>query len=167
MQPHSARDLRFSGAVHGDRDSFEALVREHQSMVYSIALHFLRDPALAEELAQDVFVELYRALPSLDSADHVTNWLRRARRSAVALDDVPEPATAPQTADPLMARLLAKLTATLPEKARAVVILRYAEDLEPSEIAGVLDMPVNTVKSHLQRSLAMLREKLERTRVRS
>jgi RNA polymerase sigma-70 factor (ECF subfamily) len=48
-----------------------------------------------------------------------------------------------------------------------VVILRFQEDMDPSEIAGVLDMPLNTVKSHLQRSLAVLREKLERTKVRS
>jgi RNA polymerase sigma-70 factor (ECF subfamily) len=48
-----------------------------------------------------------------------------------------------------------------------VVVLRFQEDLDPSEIAKVLDMPVNTVKSHLQRSLAVLKEKLERTRVRS
>jgi RNA polymerase sigma-70 factor (ECF subfamily) len=41
-------------------------------------------------------------------------------------------------------------------------VLRYQEDLDPSEIAQMLDMPVSTVKSHLQRSLAMLREKLER-----
>jgi RNA polymerase sigma-70 factor (ECF subfamily) len=44
-----------------------------------------------------------------------------------------------------------------------VVILRYQEDLEPAEIAKLLDMPVNTVKSHLRRSLALLRDKLSRS----
>jgi RNA polymerase sigma-70 factor (ECF subfamily) len=52
---------------------------------------------------------------------------------------------------------------TLPEKARMVVILRYQEDLDPMEIAKVMDMPLNTVKSHLRRSLSMLRDKLSRT----
>ena len=42
------------------------------------------------------------------------------------------------------------------------VILRYQEELEPTEIAGVLEMPVATVKSHLHRALALLREKMER-----
>ena len=55
--------------------------------------------------------------------------------------------------------------ASLPEKARAVLLLRYQEDMEPSEIASVLSMPLNTVKSHLTRSLAMLRGKLERAKV--
>jgi len=58
---------------------------------------------------------------------------------------------------------LQALIASLPEKARAVVVLRYQEDLMPEEIAKLLEMPVGTVKSHLQRSLAMLREKLGRT----
>jgi RNA polymerase sigma-70 factor (ECF subfamily) len=50
--------------------------------------------------------------------------------------------------------------ASLPENARVVMILRYQEDLDPMDIAQALDMPIATVKSHLQRSLALLREKL-------
>jgi len=49
---------------------------------------------------------------------------------------------------------------SLPEKARMVVVLRYQEDLTPTEIAEILEMPVNSVKSHLRRSLALLREKM-------
>ena len=55
-----------------------------------------------------------------------------------------------------------KLILSLPEKARMVMILRYQEDLDPEEIARELEMPVSTVKSHLQRSLAMFREKFGR-----
>jgi RNA polymerase sigma-70 factor (ECF subfamily) len=58
---------------------------------------------------------------------------------------------------------LRRLVATLPEKARLVVTLRYQEDLDPTEIARVLEMPLNTVKSHLRRSLAILREKVSRS----
>ena len=52
--------------------------------------------------------------------------------------------------------------ATLPEGPRMVLTLRYQEDLEPSEIAAILEMPVNTVKSHLRRSLQVLRGKVTR-----
>jgi RNA polymerase sigma-70 factor (ECF subfamily) len=62
----------------------------------------------------------------------------------------------------MLAETLRRVVDTLPEKPRLVVLLRYQEDLEPAEIAEVLDMPVNTVKSHLRRSLALLREKLTR-----
>jgi RNA polymerase sigma-70 factor (ECF subfamily) len=58
--------------------------------------------------------------------------------------------------------MLRRLVATLPEGPRTVMILRYQEDLDPSDIAALLEMPVSTVKSHIQRSLALLREKLER-----
>jgi RNA polymerase sigma-70 factor (ECF subfamily) len=54
---------------------------------------------------------------------------------------------------------------TLPEKARMVVLLRYQEDLDPGDIADMLDMPVSTVKSHLHRSLALLRGRLQKQEV--
>ena len=57
---------------------------------------------------------------------------------------------------------LQRLVQALPEKPRMIMVLRYQEDLEPAEIAAVVGMPLATVKSHLQRSLAMLREKLTR-----
>jgi RNA polymerase sigma-70 factor (ECF subfamily) len=54
---------------------------------------------------------------------------------------------------------LRRLVASLPEKARMILLLRYQEDLDPKDIAELLNVPVNTVKSQLQRALATLREK--------
>ncbi len=153
---------------------FADIVRRQQSMVFSIALHFLRDRAAAEEIAQDVFMSLHRYLASLESPAHVTFWLRRVtshrcidysrrrKQAQVSLDVVPEPHSDGSRGDPMLARRLRQLVAALPEKARAVVVLRYQEDLTPLEIAEVLGMPVATVKSHLQRSLARLRETVAR-----
>src|ERR1022692_4148087 len=56
---------------------FASLVRQHQAMVFSIAWHLLRDRAVAEELAQDVFLSLYQHLAELESPEHVQFWLRR------------------------------------------------------------------------------------------
>jgi RNA polymerase sigma-70 factor, ECF subfamily len=164
-------------AVPGD---FAEIVRRHQSMVFSIALHFLGDPPAAEELAQDVFMQLHHKLSSLQSPEHVRFWLRRVtshrcidhlRRSRlpqVSWEDVLEsgvlefsPAVEP--ADPFLARRLRQLVASLPGKARLIVILRYQEDLSAEDIAEVLEMPAATVRSQLQRSLNMLREKVVRT----
>ncbi len=156
--------------------AFAEIVREHQGMVYSLAWHFLHDRALAEELAQEVFLELHRHLAAIQSPEHLVFWLRKVasrrcidqtRRRAFwpkfRLDEVPEPVAKTHPRDPILSRTLSRLVASLPEKARAVVILRYQEDLDPSDIAQVLDMPVATVKSHLQRSLDVLRDKLART----
>lgn len=162
-----------------DPDRFEELVREHQAMVFSMACRYLRNRALAEEIAQDVFLQLYRKLPALESPEHVLHWLRwvtahrlidhsrqEKRRPQSPLDEAPEPAAADpmSAADPLLADMLRDLVAALPENARVVMILRYQEDLDPMDIARALDMPIATVKSHLQRSLALLRDKLARTK---
>jgi RNA polymerase sigma-70 factor, ECF subfamily len=164
------------GAAQGGLPAFADIVREHQGMVFSLAWHFLHDRALAEELAQEVFLELHRHLATIQSPEHLVFWLRKVasrrcidqtRRRAFwpkfRLDEVPEPAAKTRQDDPMLSRTLARLVASLPEKARAVVILRYQEDLDPADIAQVLDMPVATVKSHIHRSLDILRDKLART----
>jgi len=162
------------GPEYSEAGDFAGIVRRQQAMVFSIALHFLRDREAAEDLAQDVFLHLHRHLASLKSPEHVTFWLRKVtthrcidyarRRKArpISLEDVPELPAKTVAGDMLLSRKLRQLVASLPEKARAVVILRYQEDLTPVEIAEVLTMPVATVKSHLQRSLTMLREKVSR-----
>jgi RNA polymerase sigma-70 factor (ECF subfamily) len=160
----------------GDQLAFAEIVRQHQGMVFSLACYFLRDRWLAEELAQEVFLNLHQNLSAIKSPAHLTFWLRKvtshrcidqARRQKarpqVSLDDVPEPVADTSEGDFMLSDMLRRVVDTLPEKARMVVVLRYQEDLEPAEIARVLDMPVNTVKSHLRRSLALLRDKLSRS----
>jgi len=155
--------------------SFPELVREHQAMVYSIGFHLLRDAAVAEELAQDVFLKLFQNLDSLESRAHVTNWLRRVMtqraidytrrakfRPRFGLESAPEPEARIGENDPLMSGHLAALITQLPARARQIVVLRYQEDLEPAEIAKLLGVPVATVKSNLHRSLVWMRGRMER-----
>lgn len=162
-------------AIAGQALDFNELMRAHQSMVFSLAYHFLRDRESAEEVAQEVFLSLHRHLGTIQSPAHAAFWLRkvtvqrafdegrrRRRRPQVALEDIAEPAAAARSGDPMLGETLRRLIATLAEAPRMVMILRYQEDLDPMEIANLLDMPVATVKSHLQRSLALLRGKLER-----
>jgi RNA polymerase sigma-70 factor (ECF subfamily) len=158
---------------------FGRLMREHRAMVFSVAYHFLHDRDTAEEIAQDVFLSLHRNLGVIQSAAHAAFWLRkvavqraidasrkRMRRPQVALEDVAEPVARGAPADPMLSETLRRLVATLPETPRMVMVLRYQEDLDPREIANLMAIPVGTVKSHLQRSLALLREKLVRRGVR-
>jgi RNA polymerase sigma-70 factor (ECF subfamily) len=159
----------------GGPGAFADRIRENQSMVFSMAYHSLRDRSLAEEVAQDVFLELHKRFETFESPSHVRNWLRkvaanrcidqsrrRELRPQLGLDDVREPASPPPAGDPLLGALLGRLVASLPEKHRMVVILRYQEDLDPVEIAETLDMPLGTVRSHLRRSLGILRRKMAR-----
>src|SRR6266545_3395461 len=95
--------------------TFGDIVRANQSMVFSIAYHFLRNRAAAEEVAQDVFLRLYRSFGDLENETHVAFWLRKATsnrsidyarkrksQSAVALDQAPEPAAPAGHGDPLL-----------------------------------------------------------------
>lgn len=214
----TADDERLARARAGDDSAFAEMLRRHQAMVFSLALRIVGNRALAEELAQEVFLQLHRSLPTLESGAHVAHWLRRvvsnraidlarqmARRPQASLSDLPEfsagvglaPGHGGSTdrrrggsaaaslnlsagggahagsgtgggsgssngsggdpADPFITRRLRDLVASLPAAPRAVVTLRFQEDLDLSEIAATLNMPLNTVKSHLRRSLALLR----------
>ena len=156
----------------GDRRAFAALVRTYERMVYSLALRTLGAAPEAEELAQDVFVQLYRNLEHIESSAHLASWLRRTtfhravdslrrRRRRPATEPLDETAAVVDgTAgfgDPLLARRLVSLLSTLAPVPRLVLLLRFQEDLDPSDIARELGLPLNTVKSHLKRSLERLR----------
>jgi RNA polymerase sigma-70 factor, ECF subfamily len=152
---------------------FERLVDEHESMVFSLALRMTGDRGLAEEIAQDVFLELDKNLSKVESPLHAIHWLRRVtmsrsadalrRRRVRSMDmwvEIEEHhgATLEERPNPLSARLEG-LLATLPEALRAALVLRYQEELTPDEIAATVNAPVATVKSQLQRGLKMLRVK--------
>lgn len=159
-----------------DACGFAAVVRAQQGMVFSIAYHCLGDRALAEEVAQDVFLQLHRKLAEIQSPEHVVFWLRRVaahrsidaarrwreQRRLIALDHVPEPSYEGGEADAFLFAALRKYVRSLPPKPRAVLVLRFQEDMEAHEIAEVLGMPAATVRSHLRRGLAAVRAKLER-----
>ncbi|MGD0735133.1 MAG: sigma-70 family RNA polymerase sigma factor [Terracidiphilus sp.] len=161
--------------AHGWHADFEQLVDTHQSMVFSLAWRMTGDRGLAEEIAQDVFLELDRNLGRMESGDHACFWLRRVamnrstdalrRRKVRGLDlwveiDENHGAPAEERGSGLGARL-EQLLATLPEPQRAALVLRYQEDLTPEEIAATLGAPLATVKSHLQRGLKLLRAKAQ------
>jgi RNA polymerase sigma-70 factor (ECF subfamily) len=159
-------------ARRGDTSAFEALVKAHQSMVFSLAYHYSGgDPAAAEDVAQDVFLELFRHMDRIETPAHLVFWLRRVaanrcidrirkRRFEQPFDLMPEPRAQASTRDVLLDDRIRELVSELPSQARAVMILRFQEDLDTSDIADVLGMPVNTVKSHIRRSVEALKQKL-------
>jgi RNA polymerase sigma-70 factor, ECF subfamily len=155
--------------------TFADAVQAHKAMVYSIAWHFLRDRAVAEELAQDVFLELHRNWSSIQSAQHIVFWLRkvtsrrsidvvrrRKTRAETSLEEMAEPTALERVHDSMLSSYLERMVASLPEKQRIVIVLRYQEGMEPEEIAEVLNMNVSTVKTQITRALDLLRAKTAR-----
>jgi RNA polymerase sigma-70 factor, ECF subfamily len=155
----------------GDAAAFARLVREHQRMVYSLGLRMLRNRAAAEDLTQEVFIQLHQRIGTLDTATHARHWLRRVamhraidqlrrRPPSSTGDDVLALVDERDPGDHLLANRLRTLIGELPPHPRAVLVLRYQEDMDPTEICRLLDMPLNTVKSHLRRALEVLRDRL-------
>jgi len=133
----------------------------------------LSDRHKAEDLAQEVFLQLHRSLDAVESGAHLHFWLRKVtinraidglrrepRYEAVPLEQGDSLVDDAFDGDPLLQRRLRELIGQLPPAPRAVILLRYQEDLDPTEIARTLSMSINTVKSHLSRSLASLRTRL-------
>jgi RNA polymerase sigma-70 factor (ECF subfamily) len=159
--------------THDWRPDFEQLVDEHQSMVFSLAWRMTGDRGLAEEIAQDVFLEMDRHLAKLESPSHACFWLRRVtmnrstdalRRRKVRGTDLwveikEQHGLVVELAPSPLGTRMEELLATLPEAQRAALVLRYQEDLTPEEIATTLAAPLPTVKSNLQRGLKLLRAK--------
>jgi RNA polymerase sigma-70 factor (ECF subfamily) len=165
-------DEQLAKARSGDTAALASLIREHQRSVYTLALRMLGTRELAEDLTQEVFMQLNGNLKSMASNSHLSFWLRKVttyraidqlrRRSRIEMtpvdDEVPLHGTA-DGGDPLWQRHLQRLLLELSPPARAVLLLRYQEDLDPIDIARTLEMPINTVKSHLKRSLEILRQR--------
>jgi RNA polymerase sigma-70 factor, ECF subfamily len=157
-------------AKAGETAAFRELVCTYQGGIYSLALRMLAVREDAQDLAQDVFLSLHRHLPKITSVPHLHSWLRKTvchraidrlrsrwRHSTLPLEAAEDQEAPSDDLDPILGERLRELIAHLPPRPRATLLLRYQEDLDLPEIAEVLGMSPNTVKSHLRRSLALLR----------
>ena len=179
MAEPSADTVRRAQA--GDRQAIADLVSSQQRYVYSIAMTIVRDPDEAADLTQDAFIRLLRALGSYRGETKFTTWLYRLvvnlgidrlrRRGAppIRLDDDPslDVASAEPADDvPLVierdeeARLVREAVARLPDAQRLALTLHYFEDMRYEDVADVMGLPLNTVKSHIRRGKARLAEVL-------
>ena len=158
--------------AEGRRDlAFERLLTAYRRRVYRLALGFVREPADAEDLAQEAFVRLWRALPLYDGRAAFSTWLyviarnaclnevrRRGTHPTTGLEPDLEPAVVPAPA-PVERRLDCEtLVDALPEPQRRIVRLFYLEERSYAQVATMLDMPINTVRSHLHRARRRLAE---------
>jgi RNA polymerase sigma factor (sigma-70 family) len=169
----------------GDEGAFEALVERHHRSLYHFAYRLLGRAEDAEDATQDALVLVYRALPAARLDVPLRPWIYRILRNRcldllkrrrpitfadlstsaeddgdgpALVDDQPLPEEMAERAD--LQRLLAAAIAALAPPYREVVTLRYTSDLQFGEIAAVLGLPENTVKTRFQRAKATLRHAL-------
>jgi RNA polymerase sigma-70 factor (ECF subfamily) len=161
-------------------EAFEGLLVRYQRKVYRLAFSLTRDRARAEELAQDVFVRVWQALPRFDGRASLSTWLYTitrntcfsalrydARRLMQPLDETREPvAPGCGTAGQAPVSDVWRLVEGLPEPQRRVITLFYMEDRSLREVSALLDLPEGTVKSHLHRARRALAERMKGEGVR-
>ncbi len=181
------RDLELMlGVRRGEEASFEELLRRYRGPLVNYFSRWLRDPGLAEDLAQEVFLRVYKARARYRPDARFTTWLYRIatnlalnalrdRRGMEAPTDSGNPRTdaeSPAVADSRptaeqrlvladRARLIRQAIENLPENQRAAVILHKYQELDYREIAKVLEVSESAVKSLLFRAYETLRTRLD------
>jgi RNA polymerase sigma-70 factor (ECF subfamily) len=185
----AARDVRLMERIkHGDMDAFRDLVEAHQRRVIGTIARMLSDETEAEDLAQQVFVRVWKSAARWEPTAKFTTWLytilrnlvfnetrRRARHPTRSLDATPDDDSHPQqfrddaakppdTAllDGEMQDAIERAIQELPPPQRMAVIMRRYQDVSYEEIGEVLDLTVPAVKSLLFRARTELREKLKK-----
>lgn len=153
-------------------EALEHLLNRYETKVFRMALVFLKDPARAEEVTQDIFLKLWQALPDYDGRASPGTWLYAIARNTclsaqrsdsyrktVPLDASSEPA-APAHIQPKDIGL-AQCIDRLPEIQRVVITLFYLEERHVDDVASILGIPAGTVKSHLHRARIALGEMMK------
>jgi RNA polymerase sigma-70 factor, ECF subfamily len=175
-------------AQRGDATAFELIYRLHCGRVYALCLRMLRDPVEAEDLVQEVFIQLFRKIHTFRGESAFSTWLhrltanlvlmhlRRKRQTPISLDDITgseEEETKPRqeigAPDPRLSGLIDRVNLQsaidqLPKGYREIFILYDVHGYEHSEIAEILGRSIGNSKSQLHKARKRLRELLHRAR---
>ena len=174
-------------ALEGEREAFGELVRRYQRPVYGLIVRMVRNPAIAEEIAQEVFIKAYGRLESFDRLRRFSSWLfkvahnatidhlRKRRLQTVPLEGLPHEGA--QLVDVLagserewpeqvavrgeLALALERAMETLRPEQREALLLRFRHGLSYGEMAAVMALPLGTIKTHLHRARKRLALSLE------
>jgi len=165
-------------AQSGERNAFSELVRIHAQGVFNVIYRMCGDVQIAEDAAQETFIQAWLHLSSYRTQTSLRNWLYRIAVNTAtdmlrkqkhilptAVEDFyltdPRPGPEALFSQREQAALIQKAILSLPDASRAVLVLREYEGLSYHEIADALDIPVGTVMSRLNYARSLLRNRLE------
>ena len=184
---HNYDDLRDEQLItliaHGEKDALEAFYIRYAPSVFSLARYMLKETGVAEEVTQDIFLNLWlkassysphRGTPHawfMTTAHHrIIDVIRARKRSAQSANQVPHeilelfPSSQPSTEEEAHRNLsrdeIIKTLGLLPDQQREVVIMAYFEGYSQSEIANILDQPLGTIKTRVRLAMQKLRAAL-------
>jgi RNA polymerase sigma-70 factor (ECF subfamily) len=163
----------------GDEAAFARVVHLHYDLVYRIAWRMLGGPGEAEDVAQEVFLRLWRGAERLRETRSLRAWLarvaanlaidrmrRRRPDSSVELSDLADPAAGPERLAERQAasKIVDAAIAALPERQRVAIVLTYYEELANADVADALGVSIEAVESLLARARRKLKDMLASSR---
>ncbi|MBN2311878.1 MAG: RNA polymerase sigma factor [Candidatus Hydrogenedentes bacterium] len=163
-------------AKAGETEAFSELALRHERVVYNLAYRFMRDPGLAEDMAQEAFLKAFRLLKGFRGDCSFSTWLyrvttsvcltelnRRKRRGEIELlpshaaklaTDQPEASDTPE--------LIRRCVGQLPDRYATIVTLFYLQEVSYEEIAEIMKIPMGTLKTWMHRARHQLRKIVEK-----
>lgn len=159
-------------AQKGDTEAFSILVGRHQHMVFNLSYRFMRDSALAEDMAQESFLKAFRLLKGFRGDCTFSTWMyrvtasvclteisRRKKRQEVELLPLHEGRAATVSHDALdMPEMLRKCVNKLPSRYAKIITMYYLKETSYDEIAQEMDVPMGTLKTWMHRARNQLRK---------
>ena len=161
----------------GNQDAFGELVRRYKNLVYSVVLRMVNQPEDANDLAQEVFIKIYRNLDKYSPAYQFSTWViriatntvidfrRKKRLDAVSMDEMVVEVAGNDNPEEWVAQKekraeLEEAVASLPEMYRLPIVLYHMEDMSYQEIASALQIPLSKVKNRIFRGRKLLKDRL-------
>jgi RNA polymerase sigma-70 factor (ECF subfamily) len=184
--PPDALEALIQRCLQGDQAAWEAIVRQYRRKVFNVAYKFVGRHDEAEDLAQDIFLKIFKSLETFDRRANFQTWLisvsrnlcidhyRSVRKERETIDrevDTSELAPAAPEPGPIAAleqrdrvMLLRQAMAALPDTLRTAVLMRDIQELSYQEIADRLQLPDGTVKSRINRGRTELARQIRELR---
>lgn len=173
--------------LRGDERAYRELITRYRRQVYTVALRMMRSAEDAEDVTQETFIRMFRALERYDTARPFGAWiqtiatrlcidqLRRRRLNPISIFqrdaqsedeyviEIEDPGPGPEvlTQHGEESKRADALIDSLPEHYRIVVMLRHVQDLSYEEIAEALHLPIGTVKARIHRAREILKRRIE------
>lgn len=173
MREHEVSDL-VREALAGNERAFRKILEEHYPLIYSVVHGIARERVETDDIVQEVFIKIFRALPDFRGDARLSTWIYRIARNeainamekrnpiSVSFEDCEDlaiEADNPETAHRKRIALeqIERLMDHLDEKQRIALELRYTGDKSYEEIAEIMEIPLGTVKTHIYRAKLSLR----------
>ena len=165
------------GCIEGNRDLFTELVRRYKNLVYSVILRMINDREEANDLAQDVFIKIYKNLDKYYpeykfstwviriATNHVIDYRRKKKQETVPIEDVEFSLRTEESPESAYIRHeqkeeLKKIVGDLPDMYKIPIMLYHEQGLSYQEISDIINEPLSKVKNRIFRGRRMLKESL-------